>query len=347
MPSNERKITDLGEKKLIKRILSKSKQSIPKSTFFNYFISEKSLESLSDDAALINIGENYLVVTSDMLFESSHFPKQMSYFEQGRKAVVVNLSDLAAMGARPIGILVTLGLKSDLSLDDFDKLVEGILSTCEDYELALLGGDINQSNEFSICGTAIGIINKQKVIMKSGARNGDILAVTGYLGLAGAGLEILLGEQSHFEHYSYSEKLMAIKHSLRPKARVHEGIIMSESGLVTSATDITDGLVSEIEELITSNAENIGVRIYEDKIPINPLTMDLSELIYQNPLELSLYVGEDFEILLTVSKENLELLKEKICIYEIGEVTSEGKIEIVDKRGKTKILKPRGYEHLH
>jgi thiamine-monophosphate kinase len=345
MPSNPI-VTDLGEKKIVERILSKSKKSIPPSSFFYNFFDNKSFKSLSDDAALLDIGDNYLVITSDMLFERSHFPEFMSFHDIGSKSVVVNLSDLAAMGAKPIGIIISLGLNSNMLLSDFDAMLDGILSKCKEYDIVLLGGDTNQAEELTICGTAIGIVDKKRVIMKSGADVGDIVAVTGYLGLAAGGFEILFHEETENGCLTKDEKHMSIDHALRPDARVKEGIKMSGSDLVTSATDITDGLVSEMFELISANSGRIGIRFYEDKLPITNFIKDLSKKIYDDPLELALYYGEDFEILLTIPKEKYDRLNELFSIHEIGEVTDTGKIEIINYEEKSEILKARGYEHL-
>jgi thiamine-monophosphate kinase len=182
--------------------------------------------------------------------------------------------------------------------------------------------------------------------MKSGADVGDIVAVTGYLGLAAGGFEILFHEETENGCLTKDEKHMSIDHALRPDARVKEGIKMSGSDLVTSATDITDGLVSEMFELISANSGRIGIRFYEDKLPITNFIKDLSKKIYDDPLELALYYGEDFEILLTIPKEKYDRLNELFSIHEIGEVTDTGKIEIINYEEKSEILKARGYEHL-
>ncbi|HMK53510.1 MAG TPA: thiamine-phosphate kinase [Methanobacteriaceae archaeon] len=343
MPSNKPNISELGEKKLIERLLSRSHNSIPNSPFFKTFFDEFSLKSLEDDAALLSIGDNYLVVTSDLLLEPSHFPPLMNAREIGKKSVIVNLSDLAAMGARPIGIIMSMGLPPDLPLEDFDSLLEGILEACDDYDLALLGGDTNQADDITLCGTAIGIVDKNKVLMKSGAQKGDLVAVTGDLGLAAAGLELILGTSISID-LNPLEKEEAIKHALRPRARVEEGLMIASSGAATSATDITDGLLSEMGEI--TKASKVGIRFYENKLPIQPIVNKVASIFSKSSLEMAISYGEDFELLLTIKKDEVKSLKNLVAIQIIGEVTDSGRIEMINKDGNTNILVSKGYEHL-
>ncbi|MEG3225076.1 MAG: thiamine-phosphate kinase [Methanobacteriales archaeon Met13] len=343
MPSNKPNISDLGEKKLIKRLLSRSQNSIPTSPFFKTFFDEFSRKSLEDDAAILSLGNDYLVVTSDLLLEPSHFPTVMNPMEMGKKAVIVNLSDLSAMGARPIGLIMSIGLPPNLPLEDFDSLLEGIIGTCEEYDMALLGGDTNQADNITLCGTALGIVDKNKVLMKSGAREGDLVAVTGDLGLAAAGFEILLGSPISIDLNSL-EKEDAIKHALQPRARVKEGLLLAESKAVTSATDITDGLLSEMGEIAA--ASGVGMRFYENKLPVKPIVTEIASIVNKNPIEMIISYGEDFELLLTIKKDEFNSLKDLVELHVIGEVISSRRIEMINKNGNTNILVPKGYEHL-
>lgn len=336
-----RKISDIGEKGLIKRILERTNES----DFNSIFLDDFSFKSLNDDAALINFGEQYLVATSDMLFKSTHFPDEMSNYQIGKKVVTVNVSDLAAMGAKPIGIIVSMGLSRDMLLDNFEEMLDGIMDSCLEYNMMLIGGDTNESHELTLCGTCLGIVKKENVLMKDGAQVGDIVAVTGPLGLAAAGFEVLFnGSRLRDLNPDYKDHLL--KHALTPKARVNEGILLAKSGSVTSATDITDGLVSEIDELINASSHGIGITIYEEMLPISEEVLEVAGKTDKDPLEFALYYGEDFELLLTIKKDAFNQIKEKIPLYEIGNVTSSGKIEIINKDGTKNVIKPRGYEHL-
>ena len=306
---NKPLISDLGEKKLIDNIIEKA-HLFQK----DYFSSHPQIrDSLGDDAALIDIDGGYLVSTSDMLLQESHFPPQMSPRQMGWKIVTVNVSDLAAMGAYPKGILISMGLPREMTMEQFNELVEGILEACNHYKIPLIGGDTNESPQIVLNGTALGEVSKEKVLMKKNAKLGDLIVVTGPLGLAAAGFEILFADDSDYRQKiellkgDFIEK--AVKHALDPRARITEGITASESNLVTACTDITDGLASELYEMVKTE-NNIGIRIYEDKIPSHPLVEAVGKITGKNSNQLTLYYGEDFELLLTVKKEEIKSSKE-------------------------------------
>ena len=338
-------VSDIGEKKLIKRLLSMSRDLQPHSPFFDEFY----FKSLSDDAALMDIGDKYLVVTSDLLLKSSHFPTEMSAYQMGMKAGTVNVSDLAAMGAEPIGFILSLGLPDDLPLDEFDEIMMGILDACQTYKMGLMGGDTNQSEELILSGTCLGVVNKNKVLMKEGGKPGDLVAVTGPLGVAAAGFEFLLSPSLAKEKLKEKIKPSTLKiiknHALEPHARLKEGVNLAKKGVVTSATDITDGLACELDELMQSSPHNIGITLFETMIPIIPEVVEVASALDRNPLEFALYYGEDFELLLTIPEDAFKQLKDELGLIQVGVVTSSGKMEIVDKEGKTNILEKVGYEH--
>jgi thiamine-monophosphate kinase len=338
MPS---KISDLGEKLLIKRLLSKSKNP----RLNSLFLDDNSIKSLSDDAALLNLGDNYLVACSDMLIQSTHFPKEMSPYQIGKKIVTVNVSDLAAMGAKTIGIIVSMGLPKTMLLTDFDDLVDGILDNCNKYGMALIGGDTNESSELTLSATCLGIVEKKNVMMKNGTTPGDIVAVTGPLGLAAAGFKVLLAP-FHMNNLDENTKNLVIKHALEPEAKLKEGIILARSNSINSATDITDGLLSELGELIDANENGIGFIISIKDLPIPEEVFDIANITGSDPLDMATAYGEDFELLLTVPPNLFNDLKTKLPIYKIGLVDSSGKIKMIDKAGNTNIITPRGYEHL-
>jgi len=356
MSHKKTKISDFGEKKLITRIIKKTRHL--QSDYFSNDL--RIMNSLGDDAALIDFGSNYLVASSDMLIETSHFPKQMKAREIGWKIVTVNISDLAAMGAYPMGFLVSMGLPKEMDIDFFDEMVNGILEACKYYNLPLIGGDTNESPQLVLNGTALGEVNKKKVLMKSEAEKGDLLAVTGPLGLAAAGFEYLLSEnypEIKSEKSKNSENLkktlrLVTKHAFKPKARLNEGILATQFDQIKGATDITDGLVSELEEIINASKNSdmnsqsyIGIKIYENKIPIPPEVIEIADLFNKNPLDMALYYGEDFELLFVIKKDGIDEIKEHLNLHVLGEVTSTGFMEIVKRKGITEILPSGGYQH--
>lgn len=341
MPYKKQRISELGEKKLIKRLLKRNQNNSFESPFFD----ELTLKSLSDDAALLDFGENYLVATTDLLTQPAHFPQEMSYQQMGKKIVTVNVSDLAAMGASALGIIIAMALPSDLTVSDFDDIIDGMLQACEQYDMALIGGDTNESEELTLCGTCLGTVAKSRVMMKSGAEVGDVVAVTGPLGLAAAGFEVLIADESELKSINSDIKSKVIKYALEPKAKLEKGLKLAGSLSVTSATDITDGLLSEIGELIDSSESGIGITLHEESLPIPLEVYVISENLNKDPLELALTYGEDFELLITIKEEKFNGLKDEIGLYKIGYVNTSGQIHIINKEGETNILTPRGYEH--
>jgi thiamine-monophosphate kinase len=342
MPSNIDKISDLGEKQLIKRLLSKSQDPQIKTLFLD----ELSIKSFSDDAALIDIGKNYLVTCSDMLMAYTHFPNEMSPYQIGQKVVTVNVSDLAAMGAETIGMLISMGLPRNMKLSEFDQITDGILDTCKKYDMALIGGDTNESKELTLCGTCLGIVKKENVLMRRGACVGDILAVTGPLGLAAAGFKVIMDASHKFDSLSVETKDLVTKHALEPEAKLDMGIILANSDSVTSATDITDGLLSELDEMIDACENSVGMVINQEYLPIPNVVFDIANISGNNPFEMALTYGEDFELILTVQPDLFDELNSKINLYKIGFVDSSGTIKMIDKEGNTNIITPKGYDHL-
>ena len=298
------KVSDIGEKELIKYILTKSNDIIP------------------DDTAVTELNDINLISTCDMLIESKHFPDEMSYFQMGFKAVTVNVSDLAAMGADPLGFLLSIALPKDLEFNHFKEIINGVINACDYYKIPFIGGDTNEASEIIISGTALGLCDKP--LMKKSAKLGDLICLTGDIGLAALGFN-LKGDNI------YTEK------SLKPLARLKEGIIIKNAG-ATSATDITDGLASELYEM---KPDSLGFMIYEDKFEISDEFKEISSRLDLNYFDLLLHVGEDFELLFTIDKDyDLD-----IDFKVIGEVNNSDKIEITLSNGEVTEIENRGYNH--
>ena len=298
------KVSDIGEKELINYILSNSKYII------------------ADDTAITEFRDTNLISTCDMLIQSKHFPEEMSYFQMGFKAVTVNVSDLAAMGATPLGFLLSIALPKDLEVDLFKEIINGVIKACNFYNIPLIGGDTNEASEIIISGTALGLCNGP--LMKNTAKEGDLICLTGDIGYAALGFN-LKGDNIY------------TKKSLEPLARLNEGIIIKDAG-ATSATDITDGLASELYEM---KSETLGFMIYEDKLEISDEFKVISSELGLNYLDLLLHVGEDFELVFTIkSVDDLD-----IDFKVIGEVNKSDKIQITLSNGEVKEIEKRGYNH--
>lgn len=304
------KVSDIGEKELVKYIISNCKDITP------------------DDTAITPICENKeLISTCDMLIQSKHFPKNMTYFQMGFKAVTVNVSDLAAMGAEPLGFLLSIAIPKDFLVSDFKEIIKGVFNGCNYYNIPLIGGDTDEADEIIISGTALGLNDKNTSLKKNNYSKGDLICLTGEIGLAGLGFNL-------DDNSIYSEK------TLMPIARINEGIILRD--YATSATDITDGLASELYEIYNGS---YGMMIWEDKLKISREYKEIAESLNLNYLDLILHVGEDFELLFTVSPDNLELLKDKLDFMIIGEVNDSKKIEITLSNGKVQEISKKGYNH--
>ena len=354
------KLSDIGEKALITRIIKKSQYCSDFNNNSNSFST-----AIGDDSALTDISidsDSYLVSSSDMLIQSTHFPKQMTPYQMGFKSVAVNISDLISMGAEPIGFLLNIAVPKDMLLDDFDELVCGVVGACDYYNMPLIGGDTNEGNEIIISGTAIGKVEKDKALMKYGFEVGDLVCLSGGLGLAALGFELLSSKESYERASNTNQALvdLVIFKALKPTPNYENGRILADfkKNHNISATDITDGLASELYEILNSDKKyaqfnndneiySKGIRIYEEKLPVEEEFKEISNSLNIDYLNLFFHVGEDFELLFTIPKSLEETLKDKMDFYAIGEIIEENTVEIVLSNGKTKEISPRGYEHLN
>ena len=390
MKSSQIKVSDIGEKGLIERIIERSKTCSKCRTDLNSNPSDFAT-SIGDDSALTDIDmddDSYLVSSSDMLIQSSHFPQEMSYFQMGYKSVVVNVSDLASMGADNIGFLLNMAIPKDMLLDDFDEMLCGVISACDDYGIPLIGGDTNQANEIILSGTAIGHVDKDRALMQYGFQTGDLICITGELGLAALGFELLrlkdMLKINLFEMVDLEEKIskayeidstlcdLAIFKALKPEARYNEGHILRDFNTNEnriSATDITDGIASEFYEILNSDKKHCqsknsqdmasntddfngnekyskGIRIYEDKLPVEDEFKEIANVLGLDYLDLLLHIGEDFEFLFTVNSGLIDQLKDELNFYVIGEITDKNTVEIVLSNGDMENISSEGYQHL-
>ena len=374
MKSSQIKVSEIGEKGLIERIIEKSK-SCSSCGFGNDIDFSNFATSIGDDSALTNVNmddNSYLVTSTDMLIQSSHFPKGMTYFQMGYKSVVVNVSDLASMGAENIGFLLNIAIPKDMLLDDFDDLICGVIRACDNYSIPLIGGDTNEANEIIISGTAIGQVDKDNALMKYGFEKGDLVCISDELGYAALGFELLSLKEK--DQNLYQEKIDEIKEidstiidlallkALKPEAKYDEGHILREHNTANnriSATDITDGLASEFYEILNSdrkysnlndsNSSNFyskGIRIYEEKLPVEDEFKEIANILGFNYLDLFLHVGEDFEFLFTINNELKDQLSREMHYYAIGEITDNNTVGIVLSNGQIEKISSRGYQHL-
>ncbi len=285
-----------------------------------------------DDCAVLDIGrDEYLLVTTDMLHRKTDFPRQMTGRQIGWMSVAVNLSDLASKGARPIGIVMAMGIPPDTEVEFIEDVVMGMDDCASKYGTQIIGGDTDSHEELTMVGTALGMVKKEHLIRRSGARAGDFVCVTGHLGTAGAAL-IALEKNLPASH----EILNAL---FEPVPRIKEGMALAESGSVISMMDISDGLALSLHDM--SRAGGVGFRIDESRLPILPQVKKL--LKGEELLEAAVFVGGDFELLFTVAPEKLETAKKACPLTVIGEVIEKG--VFIERASGPEELKARGYEH--
>lgn len=316
-------------------------------------VNAESEVGIGDDAAILQPEKDQkIVVTSDMLLEGVHFDlSYMPLAHLGFKSIAVNISDVAAMNAIPKQVTVNIGLSNRFSVEAVNALYEGIKAACDHYKVDLVGGDTTSSGSgLVISVTAIGQQKSDLLVKRSGAQQNDIICVTGDLGAAYMGLNILEREkqvyianpdmQPQLEKYDY-----IVQRQLKPDARMD---IIHELGELkikpSSMIDISDGLASELMHLSTKSG--VGVAIYEDKLPIDKQTYDTAYEFKIDPTTCALNGGEDYELLFTISQDDFEKLKNHRDIHFIGYVHEKDKGNVMQsKSGNTVPIQAQGWDH--
>jgi thiamine-monophosphate kinase len=315
-------------------------------------LNPSSSKGIGDDAAVIDIGKENLLVSTDMLIEGPHFDLGYVPLQHlGYKAVAVNVSDIAAMNSKPEQIVISLGLSNRFSLEAIDALYNGIKSACQNYNVDLVGGDTTSSpSGLVISITVIGRAEKDKTVLRSTAKPNDIICVTGDLGAAFLGLQVLEREKEVFqsnpdmqpdlEKYEY-----LVGRQLKPEARMDIIYELAEKNIVpTSMVDISDGLASELFHL--SKNSNVGIKIFEDKIPIDTMAYETAIEFKIDPITAALNGGEDYELLFTIQPSDFEKLKNHPDIHFIGHTHDNANQNVMITKQRTVVpLKAQGWKH--
>ena len=334
-------ISTLGEFGLIDRIKKEFTLKNP-----------SSLLGIGDDAAVIESGNETILFSKDLFIEGIHFDLAYTPLQHlGYKAISANVSDIAAMNGKPTQVIVGIALSNRFSVEAVDTLYHGIKLACEDFNVDLVGGDTTASPlGLVISVSIIGKADKKNIVLRSGAKEHDILCVTGDLGGAYMGLQVLQREKEVFkanpdmqpeiEKYEY-----VVKRQLKPEARMDIIYELEELGVVpTSMIDISDGLASELLHL--SKSSNVGVKVFEDKIPIDNQTFETAMEFNIDPITCALNGGEDYELLFTIKQADLEKLKNHPDIHFIGHIHSNATQNLmITKMGSVIPLKAQGWKH--
>jgi len=307
-------------------------------------------EGIGDDAAVIDHGSYYQVVTTDLLLEGIHFDLVYTPLKHlGYKAVVVNLSDVYAMNAAPRQITVSLGISGKFSVEALEEFYHGVRLACERFGIDLVGGDTSASvTGLVISVTAIGTALKEELALRSGARDHSLVCVTGDLGAAYMGLKILEREKKlHAEDPEFQPSLEGydyiLERYLKPEPRVEVLMELKDAGITPGAMiDISDGLSSELLHICHSSG--CGVQVYSDRIPIADETKRAAGEFQLEPLVAALHGGEDYELLFTVSLSEFDKVSAISGISVIGNITDQkGKAVLVGDDGTGIPLQAQGW----
>jgi thiamine-monophosphate kinase len=310
------KLTDLGEQGIIAlfEALSKSLPSFP-----------QIVKGIGDDTAVLDMGNKYLLITTDVLIENIHFDwKWFNPFQLGYRCLAVNLSDIAAMGGEARYFLVSIGLPKKFLKESLKKLTTGIKNLAKRYSLSLIGGDTVAASKTIINITVIGQVDKDKILLRSGAQIGDTIFVSGHLGEAAAGLALL--KKNLIARNPLFPKLASAQ--LLPEPELSLADCLANTKKVHAAIDISDGIAKDLNLLC--EASGVGARIYQDLLPISKACYEAAHLLNEDPINWALQRGEDYRLLFTVPKDQAENVKKIVDmalnrkLYIIGEIINEG-----------------------
>lgn len=314
---NSTEISQLGEFGLIDRLT----KDFP-------LRNSSSVKGVGDDAAVLRFGAKEALVTTDLLLEGIHFDlRYVPLKHLGYKAAVVNFSDIYAMNGTPKQITVSLGISSRFTVEHIDELYAGIRLACENYGVDLVGGDTSASvTGLVISVTCIGEADMDKIVYRNGAKETDLICVSGDLGAAYMGLQLLerenrvaAGHGADFQP-DFAGKEYILERQLKPEARKDIILQLSEKGVrPTSMMDVSDGLSSELMHICKNS--NVGCRVYEDKIPIDYQTAVMAEEFNMNLVTAAMNGGEDYELLFTVPLTDLKKIEDMKGVRMIGYIT--------------------------
>ncbi|RKD20319.1 thiamine-phosphate kinase [Pelobium manganitolerans] len=332
-------LANLGEFGLIKHLTQHIKLN-QKST----------VKGVGDDAAVLDFGNKKTLVSTDMLLEGIHFDLAFTPLKHlGYKAIQVNLSDIYAMNGTASQVTVSIGLSSKFPLEAVEELYEGMLLACKKYQVDLIGGDTTSSKQgLVISVTSIGYAEEKNICYRNGAEEGDLICVSGDLGGAYVGLQLLEREKQVFLSNPNIQpdlegKDYIVERQLKPEARIDIVDLLAKLEIKpTSMIDVSDGLASEILH-ITSQSKK-GCKIYEEKIPLDPMTVDTAREFGLDPTVCALSGGEDYELLFTIKQADYDKMKHDVDISIIGYITEESAGNyLITKSGNIHELKAQGW----
>ena len=318
----------------------------------NFSISQPStIKGIGDDAAILDFKDKKVVVSTDLLIEGVHFDlAYMPLKHLGYKSVVVNVSDICAMNAKPTHVTVSVAVSNRFPLEALEELFDGITLAANEYKVDVIGGDTTSSQKGLIISiTAFGEADEKELVYRSGANENDLLVVSGDLGAAYMGLQVLEREKQVFQVNPNSQPDLEmytylVERQLKPEARKDiRTLLYALEVLPTSMIDISDGLSSEIMHLCKQSS--VGCNVYEDKLPLDPAMMNACEEFNLDATTVAINGGEDYELLFTIAMQDFDKIKGNPNFTVIGHMTqmSEG-IHLVTRANSKIQLKARGWD---
>jgi thiamine-monophosphate kinase len=322
--------TDIGERKIID-IIASHLEAMPNLPV-----------PFGDDVAAVNLDQKQVaVLKTDMLVGKTDVPRNMSLWQAARKAVVMNISDFASKGVQPTVALVSLGLPRDFMRKDIEEIARGLNAGAREYGAYVIGGDTSEASDLIISISLFGTAKRAALMLRNGAKPGDVLAVTGFFGKSASGLCLLLDNCSA----SPNLREVLLGAVCMPKARLKEGLALSHSGAVSASIDSSDGLAWSLHEI--GKMSNVGFVV--NSVPVADEVRRFAEFNHLDPLELALYGGEEYELVVTVKPKrwvDAEAAVEAVggCLLPIGKVTRDRQM-LLDVDGKKRVIEARGWEH--
>ncbi|UCE06072.1 MAG: thiamine-phosphate kinase [bacterium] len=338
MKSKNKTVADIGEFGLIHRI----QKILPKIEHKDILI------GIGDDTAVIRINDSRaLLVTCDIQVEDQHFRlKNISLYQLGRRAMAVNLSDIAAMGGKPTFALVSLGCPKVFALSNFEDLIKGMRDQLSEFSAFIIGGNLsNTENKLIIDITLLGEVSTNHYLTRNGAKIGDRIFVTGNLGASGAGFFVL-------EKYGKNAKQFndLVQKHLQPIPRIKIGQRIAQSGFATTMIDVSDGIASDLYHICTMSG--VGAEIYQSKLPLPDGINKIVSLSGKSSLHLALHTGEDYELLFTIKPDTPKSIIDSIAqetgilVTEIGRILpKDAGYCLIELQGKRVPIQPKGWDH--
>lgn len=311
------------------------------------------VKGVGDDAAVLSYGNKKTLVTTDLLLEGIHFDLMYVPLKHlGYKSAAVNFSDIYAMNGQPKQITISLGISKRFSVEDLEEFYAGIYLACEHYGVDVVGGDTSASlTGLTISITCIGEGTDGKIVYRNGAKDTDIICVSGDLGAAFMGLQLLEREKTVYDGKSdfqpdFSGKEYLLERQLKPEARKDIIELLEKNGIVpTSMIDVSDGLSSELKHICKQS--HVGCRIFEERIPIDYQTASMAEQFNMNVTTVALSGGEDYELLFTVPLYQHDAVSKIKGVHVIGHIVPENVGQILVTRDSNEIeLKAQGWDSI-